>query len=203
MTDGCASIAENRALHARGELAVRHIRAPTKTARRCSIRRLECVSTLLEANAACRGRCEYDFGGHRFGALSAAAPTGPAGRSPPLYGFVSQCRAGGFGDASVPGRAPAATVSSRRVVQELRPGEIGPNLRRRGRESDRRQRHDQGGFDPRARRVARRAGRTERNVRRVWPHDSLRGTGDSRPRAVRQLRPTHVGGAARRWCQNP
>ena len=73
MSDGCASIAETRALHARGELAVRHVRAPNENGAKLVDPPLECVPTLLEANAACRGRCEYDFGGRRLGALSAAA----------------------------------------------------------------------------------------------------------------------------------
>ena len=73
MSDGCASIAENRALHARGELAVRHIRAPNENGAKVFDPPLECVPALLEANASCRGRCEYDFGGRRLGPLSAAA----------------------------------------------------------------------------------------------------------------------------------
>ncbi len=73
MTDGCASLAETRALLARGELAVRHVRAPHENGAKLVDPPPECVPTLLEANAACRGRCEYDFGGRRLGSLAAGA----------------------------------------------------------------------------------------------------------------------------------
>ncbi|HEX4147357.1 MAG TPA: hypothetical protein VHY20_00155, partial [Pirellulales bacterium] len=52
---------------------VRHVRAPNDNGAKLIDPPLECVPTLLEANAACRGRCEYDFGGRRLGPLSAAA----------------------------------------------------------------------------------------------------------------------------------
>ena len=93
------------------------------------------------------------------GGSLAAGPGGTSRRGPDLDRRLSRRRSAEPRSAGpdLSRRAPAGIVSSRSMVQELRPGRGGPAARRGGREPGDRQRHDEEHSAADARRIARRS----------------------------------------------